>query len=102
MKYGLLGEKLGHSYSKEIHSLLADYEYELCEVNKEELDVLMRKKEFCAVNVTIPYKQTVIPYLDGISERAKSIGAVNAIVNRGGKLYGDNTDFAGMRAILPK
>lgn len=99
MKYGLLGEKLGHSYSKEIHSLLADYEYELCEVNKEELDVLMRKKEFCAVNVTIPYKQTVIPYLDGISERAKSIGAVNAIVNRGGKLYGDNTDFAGMRAL---
>ena len=99
MKYGLLGEKLGHSYSKEIHSLLADYEYELCEVNKEELDSLMRKKEFCAVNVTIPYKQTVIPYLDGISERAKSIGAVNAIVNRGGKLYGDNTDFAGMRAL---
>lgn len=99
MKYGLLGEKLGHSYSKEIHSLLADYEYELCEVNKEELDALMRKKEFCAVNVTIPYKQTVIPYLDGISERAKSIGAVNAIVNRGGKLYGDNTDFAGMRAL---
>lgn len=99
MKYGLLGEKLGHSYSKEIHALLADYEYELCEVNKEELDVLMRKKEFCAVNVTIPYKQTVIPYLDGISERAKSIGAVNAIVNRGGKLYGDNTDFAGMRAL---
>lgn len=99
MKYGLLGEKLGHSYSKEIHSLLADYEYELCEVNKEELDVLMRKKEFCAVNVTIPYKQTVIPYLDVISERAKSIGAVNAIVNRGGKLYGDNTDFAGMRAL---
>ena len=99
MKYGLLGEKLGHSYSKEIHALLADYEYELCEVNKEELDALMRKKEFCAVNVTIPYKQTVIPYLDGISERAKSIGAVNAIVNRGGKLYGDNTDFAGMRAL---
>lgn len=49
--------------------------------------------------MTIPYKQTVIPYLDGISERAKSIGAVNAIVNRGGKLYGDNTDFAGMRAL---
>ena len=99
MKYGLLGEKLGHSFSKEIHARLADYEYELHELNAEELDALFRKKDFEAVNVTIPYKQTVIPYLDEISERAKTIGAVNAVVNRGGKLFGDNTDFAGMRAL---
>lgn len=99
MKYGLLGEKLGHSFSKEIHARLADYEYELRELNAEELDALFRKKDFEAVNVTIPYKQTVIPYLDEISERAKTIGAVNAVVNRDGKLFGDNTDFAGMRAL---
>ena len=99
MKYGLLGEKLGHSFSKEIHARLADYEYELRELNAEELDALFRKKDFEAVNVTIPYKQTVIPYLDEISERAKTIGAVNAVVNRNGKLFGDNTDFAGMRAL---
>lgn len=99
MKYGLLGEKLGHSFSKEIHARLADYEYELRELNAEELDALFRKKDFEAVNVTIPYKQTVIPYLDEISERAKTIGAVNAVVNRSGKLFGDNTDFAGMRAL---
>lgn len=99
MKYGLLGEKLGHSFSKEIHARLADYEYELCELNAEELDALFRKKDFEAVNITIPYKQTVIPYLDEISERAKTIGAVNAVVNRDGKLFGDNTDFAGMRAL---
>lgn len=99
MKYGLLGEKLGHSFSKEIHARLADYEYELCEMNENELDALLRKRDFNAVNVTIPYKQTVIPYLDEISERAKAIGAVNAVVNRNGKLFGDNTDFAGMRAL---
>lgn len=99
MKYGLLGEKLGHSFSKEIHARLADYEYELCELDKNELDALLRKRDFNAVNVTIPYKQTVIPYLDEISERAKAIGAVNAVVNRNGKLFGDNTDFAGMRAL---
>ena len=63
------------------------------------MDALFRKKDFEAVNVTIPYKQTVIPYLDEISERAKTIGAVNAVVNRNGKLFGDNTDFAGMRAL---
>lgn len=99
MKYGLLGEKLGHSFSKEIHALLADYEYELRELSADEMEELFRKKDFKAVNVTIPYKQTVIPYLDEISERAKKTGAVNAVVNRGGKLFGDNTDFAGMRAL---
>lgn len=99
MKYGLLGEKLGHSFSKEIHALLADYEYELRELSADELEELFRKKDFKAVNVTIPYKQTVIPYLDEISERAKKTGAVNAVVNRDGKLFGDNTDFVGMRAL---
>ena len=102
MRYGLLGEKLGHSFSKEIHEKLGLYKYDLIELSPKELDAFMRSKEFSGVNVTIPYKQTVIPYLDEISERAKMIGAVNTIVNRGGKLFGDNTDFGGMEALIKK
>lgn len=100
MRYGLIGEHLTHSYSCEIHGIIADYEYELHEVAREELDRFMREKSFKAINVTIPYKQDVIPYLDWVSERAKSIGAVNTVVNRDGKLYGYNTDFDGMEALL--
>ena len=99
MKYGLIGEHLTHSYSCEIHAQIADYEYELHELAPSELGGFLTKREFNAINVTIPYKQDVIPYLDGISDTAKRIGAVNTIVNRGGKLYGDNTDFAGMLAL---
>ena len=99
MKYGLIGEHLTHSYSCEIHAQIADYEYELHELAPSELGGFLTKCEFNAINVTIPYKQDVISYLDGISDTAKRIGAVNTIVNRGGKLYGDNTDFAGMLAL---
>ena len=95
MEYGLIGEKLGHSYSKEIHEQLADYEYELCPLTREEFPEFMEKREFKAINVTIPYKQDVIPYLEDMDEGARSIGAVNTIVNRGGKLYGYNTDMPG-------
>lgn len=100
MKYGLIGEKLSHSFSKEVHSLIASYEYEIREIAREDLDLFMQNKDFLAINVTIPYKEAVIPYLDGISEEAKSIGAVNTIVNRDGKLYGYNTDFLGMTSLL--
>ncbi|MBQ7090318.1 MAG: shikimate dehydrogenase, partial [Clostridia bacterium] len=82
MKYGCIGEKLGHSFSKEIHNRLADYSYELKELCPDEVDGFMQKRDFCAINVTIPYKQTVIPYLDYISPQAKTIGAVNTIVNK--------------------
>ena len=99
MKYGLIGEHLTHSYSCEIHAQIADYEYELHELRPDELGEFMTKREFNAINVTIPYKQDVIPYLDEISETAKRIGAVNTVVNRSGKLYGDNTDFPGMLAL---
>ncbi len=99
MKYGLIGEHLTHSYSCEIHAQIADYEYELHELKPSELGEFLTKREFNAINVTIPYKQDVIPYLDEISETAKRIGAVNTIVNRGGRLYGDNTDFPGMLAL---
>lgn len=99
MKYGLIGEHLKHSYSCEIHAQIADYEYELHELLPSGLGGFLKKREFNAINVTIPYKQDVIPYLDEISDTAKRIGAVNTIVNRNGRLYGDNTDFAGMLAL---
>ena len=73
-KYGCIGKKLTHSFSKEIHGRLADYEYELIELGEEEVDLFLRKRDFNAINVTIPYKQTVIPYLDSMSDIAKRIG----------------------------
>ena len=100
MKYGLIGEKLGHSFSKEVHAALADYEYELLEIPADDLASFMLKKEFKGINVTIPYKESVIPFLDEISDEAREIGAVNTVVNRDGRLYGYNTDFFGMRALF--
>ena len=100
MRYGLLGEKLKHSFSKDIHNLLGDYSYDLIEVSREELSSFIEAKEFSGLNVTIPYKEAVIPYLDGIDEAAKAIGAVNTIVNRNGRLYGYNTDFYGMEMLF--
>ncbi len=100
MNYGCIGERLGHSFSKIIHNQLFDYDYELKEIPRDELDGFMKAKDFCAINVTIPYKEAVIPYLDEISDIARDIGAVNTIVNRNGRLYGDNTDFSGMIALL--
>ena len=102
MKYGLIGEKLGHSFSKTVHSKIADYEYELFEIAKPDLDAFMKKRDFCGINVTIPYKQSVIPYLDEISAEAKKIGAVNTVVNKNGKLYGYNTDFFGLEGLILK
>ncbi len=102
MKYGCIAEKLGHSFSKEIHNKLFDYSYELKEMPKDELDSFMKRKEFLAINVTIPYKEKVIGYLDWISDTAKKIGAVNTIVNENGFLKGYNTDFLGMIALIQK
>lgn len=102
MEYAVIGEKLSHSFSKEIHEQIFDYKYEIKEIAKEDIDAFMKEKSFKGINVTIPYKQTVIPYLDEISETARKIGAVNTVHNRGGYLYGDNTDFSGMRALIVK
>lgn len=100
MDYGLIGEKLGHSFSKTVHAKLTDYEYELKEIAKCDLEEFLSKAEFKAINVTIPYKQTVIPFLYKMDEVAKKIGAVNTIVNRNGRLYGYNTDYFGMLALI--
>ncbi|MBR5226131.1 MAG: shikimate dehydrogenase [Clostridia bacterium] len=101
-QYGCIGKKLTHSFSKEIHARLADYAYELIELSEEEIRPFFEKKAFAAINVTIPYKQTVIPFLDEVSSIAQRIGAVNTIVNRDGKLYGYNTDYYGMKALIEK
>ncbi len=102
MKYGLIGKPLGHSYSKEIHALIAPYEYELKELDEGDVCTFLKDREFKGINVTIPYKQTVIPYLDKVDESARAIGAVNTIVNKDGVLCGYNTDFDGMRALFVK
>ena len=101
MKYCLLGEKLGHSYSKIIHTKLG-LDYSLVELNSEELKTFLNAPEYDGFNVTIPYKKTVIPYMQKISETARLAGAVNTVVNKNGKLYGYNTDVDGMNYMLNK
>ena len=100
MNYGLIGEKLGHSFSREIHEKLCRYPYELREIRKGELDAFMTARDFAGINVTIPYTTDVIPYLDELSDLAREVGAVNTVVNRSGKLYGDNTDVRGLIALI--
>lgn len=102
LSYGLLGKTLKHSFSKLIHEQLCDYEYNLIELDEVQLDRFLSEKSFKAVNVTIPYKQTVIKYLDYIDESARKIGAVNTIVNKNGSLYGYNTDYYGMKYMLER
>ena len=103
MVYGLLGRTLRHSYSPQIHALLGDYEYRLFEVEPQDLEAFLKKREFGGINVTIPYKKDVLPYLSGISDNAKRIGAVNTIiVKEDGGLYGDNTDYDGFLRLVQK
>ncbi len=101
MKCGLLGRKLGHSYSPQIHAALGTYSYELFEKEPEEIEEFLKSGDFTGINVTIPYKKTVIPYLDALSSRAKRLGAVNTIVRRpDGSLIGHNTDFFGFEMMV--
>ena len=96
MEFGLIGYPLKHSFSKEIHALISNYSYEICELDESSFNAFMRDKDFEGINVTIPYKQKVIPYLDFIDNDAKNINAVNTIINKDGKLYGYNTDILGV------
>ena len=100
MQYGLIGEKLGHSFSKEIHEKLGSHPYELIELSRGEIEAFFTEKHFSAINVTIPYKTAVIPYLSHIDEAAQAIGAVNTVLNREGELWGYNTDFYGLCALV--
>lgn len=101
MKCGLLGRKLGHSYSPQIHGLLGDYSYELFEKEPEQLASFLREGDFTGINVTIPYKKDVIPYLDELSPAARKIGSVNTIVRRAdGSLFGHNSDYFGFVSLV--
>lgn len=100
MQCGLLGRKLGHSYSPQIHSQLGSYDYRLFEKEPEELEDFLKNGDFTGLNVTIPYKKDVIPFLDELSPRAKTLGAVNTIVRRNGKLIGHNTDYFGFETMF--
>ena len=99
MEYGLIGERLGHSFSKDIHALLGNDKYGLKPLARGELDAFMRARDFRGINVTVPYKQAVLPYLDELSPEAARIGAVNTVVNRDGKLCGYNTDLNGFEYL---
>ena len=100
MKCGLLGRKLGHSYSPQIHEALGTYSYSLFEKEPEELEDFLKHGDFTGLNVTIPYKKDVISFLDELSPRAQALGAVNTIVRRNGKLIGHNTDYFGFDTML--
>lgn len=101
MKCGLLGRKLGHSYSPQIHSYLGTYSYDLFEKEPEEVADFIRNGDFTAINVTIPYKKDVIPYLDELSPTAKKMGSVNTVVRRpDGTLFGHNTDYFGFTSMV--
>ena len=102
LRCGLLGRKLSHSYSPQIHKELAGYAYKLYEKEPEELEAFLRSGSFDGLNVTIPYKKAVMPLLDEISPEAAAIGSVNTIVNRGGRLTGYNTDAFGFTWLLQK
>ena len=95
MEYGLLGERLGHSFSPQIHRDLAGYDYQLLPTPPEAVEDLFARRAFQGLNVTIPYKQTVMPLCDEVDPRAAAIGAVNTVVNRNGRLTGYNTDIDG-------
>ena len=101
MQCGLLGRKLGHSYSPQIHGQLASYDYSLFEKEPEELEGFLKNGNFVGLNVTIPYKKDVIPFLDQLSPVARRLGAVNTIVRRrDGSLVGHNTDYFGFRYLV--
>ncbi len=96
MNYGLIGEKLGHSYSLPIHGLFGNNDYLICPLAKTEVDSFMINRDFKGINVTIPYKEVVMPYCV-LSDEAKEIGSVNTIINKDGTLYGYNTDIMGFK-----
>ncbi len=101
MRFGLLGRKLGHSYSPQIHALIGDYEYPLYEKEPEEIEDFLLSGDFDGINVTIPYKEAVIPYMSALSDSAKKIGSVNTVIRLSdGSLYGDNTDYYGFSFLL--
>ena len=103
MKHGLVGRILGHSFSPMLHKLLWDADYALFPMQETELKAFFEKRDFAGVNVTIPYKQAVIPYLDRMDEKARRIGCVNTVVKeKDGSLSGYNTDYDGFAKMAAR
>lgn len=102
MKFGLIGHPVGHSFSKTIHGMLGNSEYEIVDLLPEEVGAFLEKKDFIGINVTLPYKETVIKYLDEIDPQAEKIGAVNTIIHQDGRLKGYNTDYYGFKALVKR
>ena len=101
LTFGVIGNPISHSFSPQIHAALGDYEYHLYEKAPTAVEAFLSQGDFAGLNVTIPYKQAVIPFCDELSPAAKSIGSVNTILRcPDGTLYADNTDVAGFAAML--
>lgn len=101
MSFGLLGRTLGHSFSPQIHAQIGDYDYQLYEVEPMDITAFFESSDWQGINVTIPYKETVMPYCDEIDEKAQRIGCVNTLVRRAdGMLFGTNTDYDGLAFAL--
>lgn len=99
MKYGLLGRKLGHSFSKKIHNLIDRYDYDLYEKELDQIEQFVNG-DITGFNITIPYKIEVMKYIDEMTNRAKKIGCINTVIKKNGKVIGDNTDYFGFEYML--
>lgn len=102
MRCGLLGRSLGHSMSPQLHALLGDYAYDLCEREPEVLLPFLQTCDLRGLNVTVPYKQTVLPYCDVLSDCAREVGSVNTLLFEDGKIVGENTDVYGFSQMLDR
>ena len=102
MQYGLIGEKLGHSYSERIHNMIGGYEYRLCPLSPEGMRALLKSRDFRGLNVTIPYKKDVLPFCDVLSGEVERIGSANTLVNRDGALIAYNTDIGGLLSLIQR
>ena len=102
MEYGLIGERLGHSYSPQIHRFFGDYDYQLYPMSRETLFELLKKRDFKGLNITIPYKKDVLPFCDEISDTVRQVGSANTLYFRSGKLCAENTDLPGMLSMLKR
>lgn len=105
--YGIIGEKLSHTKSPQIHQLIFNQlnisaNYNKFELAAEELKEFILKKKYRGLNVTIPYKVNVMQYMDFIAQEAVEIGAINTIHNNNGRLCGYNTDYYGFAKTLEK
>lgn len=102
MEYGLIGERLGHSYSPQIHRVLGDYDYRLYPMPLEQLKETLKRRDFRGLNITIPYKKDVLPFCDVISDTVREVGSANTLYFRSGKLCAENTDLPGMLFMLDR